>query len=127
MALFRGGMFLFEGTTFNGALFRSMFQDSPLAAEGNVTQMRFSKDKLVVYSDVHFSSGHCMRMSYSATLMKPIGRTFVQVIDELELPSPLGKRRPIVHNHERIEVSYIDDQLLVLRDHLGNFEVLMRT
>lgn len=129
VSLFSGGQFAFEGSALHGGLFRGLLRGQGLDdAEVGPSRMSVQGEEMVVSATVRLAGGRQMSMSYSAQLeFQAFSRgSFMQSITSLDLPAPVGSRKPILEDFSRITVTYADDEMVILGDSFGNSEVFVR-
>lgn len=64
---------------------------------------------------------------YSAELMPLSARRMSEEVMSVELPAPIGTQQPPLELRRSILVTYLDDEVMVVRDESGVPEVLVRT
>jgi len=71
-------------------------------------------------------AGQMQTLSYVAELMPLSARRMSEEVVSLELPSPLGKQDLPFELRRSILITYLDDEMMIVRDESGVPEVLVR-
>lgn len=71
-------------------------------------------------------AGQEQKLSYTAELMPLSARRMSEEVVSLELPEPLGKQDVPLELRRTILVTYLDDEVMIVRDESGSPEVLVR-
>jgi len=121
--------FLYGGFSLGGAL--SSFvsgafgKNLGLKLGGKTVKIEGGRDVQATASVIREDS--TSELSYSAELMPLSGRRMSEEVMSVDLPDPIGKQQPPVELRRSILVTYLDDEVMVVRDESGVPEVLLRT